>query len=156
MKCGPFSEKAHRPRTSRAKSRRGTTLIEVLAGLVVLGTLLASMAVARGRFMRQWADADRRLQAVHGADALLARWLASPASHVPAPSSGALDGAPGFTWRTTVMRDRGATSLGAFIVRLDVFDADVSRQKPVLSVDFLRHEVSPRQTRYGPGAGKNT
>ena len=37
------------------------TLIEVLAGLAILGAVLASLSIARGRLLRQWADADKKL-----------------------------------------------------------------------------------------------
>ena len=125
---------------------RGTTLIEVLAGLVVLGTLLASVAVARGRFMRQWAEADRRTRAAQAADALLAGWLAGPQSNVPAPAAGTLKNSPALSWQTRIMPDVVAGRLGAVKVRLEIFDrtggwrADRADATPVLAVEFLMHK----------------
>ena len=34
--------------------RRGLTLIEVMAGLLILGTLLVTLVEARGRYLHQW------------------------------------------------------------------------------------------------------
>src|SRR4029434_11142198 len=84
----------------------GMTLVEVIAGLVVLGTLLAAVTVARGRFLRQWAEADRRVPATRAADALLSEWLSGSPQAVPIRSQGPLvGGAANQIWRTQVIRD---------------------------------------------------
>ena len=54
--------------------RRGMTLIEVVVGLVILGTLVASVAIARGRALRQYARADLQLRAARVADQMLSHW----------------------------------------------------------------------------------
>jgi len=72
---------------SRSPSRhRGVTLIEILAGLAVLGVLIASIMIARGRALRQWADADAKLQASRAVDTLVSTWLAGPEARSPQPS----------------------------------------------------------------------
>jgi hypothetical protein len=113
------------------------TLIEVLAGLVVLGTLLAAVTVARGRFLRQWSEADRRVQATRAVDALLSAWLSAPAEAVPLDAQGPLDGVPGHVWRTRRMHDAAANALGALVVRLDVIGPAAAGREPLLTVDFL-------------------
>jgi hypothetical protein len=138
----------------------------VLAGLVVLGTLLSAVLIARGRFLRQWTDADRRLAVTTAVDAMLQNWMVDPAVNVPLNSAGALPGAPGFGWTTQVLNDRIATQLGVMTVRLSVYDhrpnravdlSDRQFENPVLSVDFLVHpvpseETTPaRSTNTGPG-----
>ena len=120
--------------------RRGTTLIEVLLGLVVLSTLLVSVAMARGRFLRQWADADHKLAQCRAADALLARWLAGPPAAVPLAGRGTTDGT---AWQTRVVPSPAAATVQAVVVRLDVFAADHS---PPVSVDFLVHDVRTTST----------
>src|SRR5687768_4560564 len=94
-------------RTSRTSSRarRGATLIEVLAGLVLLGTILSSALVARGRFQRQWRAADDKLAAVRAADDLVSRWIALPPGAAPVPGEGVVSQGPDLTWRTTWLRD---------------------------------------------------
>src|SRR5687767_9012408 len=115
----PFSSRGCRHRPA------GMTLVEVMAGLVVLGTLLAAVTVARGRFLRQWAEADRRLAATRAVDALLSEWLSGSPQAVPVNSRGSLvGGAAKQFWRTQVIRDAAAAELGAVVVRLEVFDAD--------------------------------
>src|SRR5688500_4635616 len=87
----------------------GMTLVEVMAGLVVLGTLLAAVTVARGRFLRQWAEADRRMQATRAVDALLSEWLSGSPEAVPIHSQGPLvSGAANHVWRTRRVPDPAA------------------------------------------------
>jgi Tfp pilus assembly protein PilV len=126
------------PSSRRSRRHRGTTLIEVLAGLVVLGALLVSIAIARARFAHQQADADRRLRATRAADAMLATWFAGPTPAVPLAAAGALDGAPEFSWQTHVLPNRSAATLGAVVVRLDVIDRSMPKAA-VMSVDLLVH-----------------
>jgi prepilin-type N-terminal cleavage/methylation domain-containing protein len=127
-----------------SRPRPGVTLIEILAGLVILGTLLVSIAIARGRFLRQIAEADRRLTAIHSADALLAAWMSGPAQNVPLAAQGALDQTQNFTWRTRVIRNPDATRVDAMLVRLEVFDRSTAAANamasPAFAVDFLLHD----------------
>lgn len=122
------------------------TLVEVLAGLVVLGTLLASLAIARGRFSRQWADADRKLAAVRAVDAMVTDWTDMPGSPIPVNREGALPGAPNCVWRTHLIPDANARSLAAAIVRLEVFDRSAAtrqlRAVPLLTLDLLVHQTT--------------
>jgi type II secretory pathway pseudopilin PulG len=123
--------------SARRRDRdRGTTLIEVLAGLVVLGTLLVSVAIARGRFVRQWSEADRKLAAAATADAQVARWLAGPPDAVPINGEGPVGSPANCAWRTRVVPDESAAKLGAAVVRYEI--ADRSAANVVLvRVDFL-------------------
>ena len=113
------------------------TLVEVIAGLVVLGTLLAAVTVARGRILRQWGEADRRLQATRAVDAMLSEWLSGSPQAVPIRAQGPLvGGATNQIWRTQVIRDPAAAELGAIVVRLGVFET-TAPTKATVAVDFL-------------------
>jgi hypothetical protein len=114
----------------------GTTLIEVLAGLVILGTLLVSLAIARGRFLRTWTDADRRIAATREADGLVEGWLSGSPSSVPLSSQGFTDDAARRLWRTTPIPSPEAATVGAVVVRLQVFE-NTSAAAPLCQVDFL-------------------
>src|SRR5688572_15480186 len=110
----------HRSRTTSRERRRGATLIEVLAGLVVLGVLVTSVTLARARMARQWADAERRLAAARALDAMVATWFDGPGETIPVAGAGELAGAAGCTWRTTLYGDAAARELGAGVVRIEV------------------------------------
>jgi hypothetical protein len=118
----------------------------VLAGLVVLGTVLVSVTIARGRFLRQWGDAQRKLAATHAADALLGQWMAGPPGAVPVESSAALTDLPDCYWQTHRLDQPAAAGLSAAVVRLEIFQKNQSSREPMLvraaplvSVDFLVH-----------------
>jgi hypothetical protein len=128
------------------------TLIEIVAGLVILGTILASLAVARGRFARQWRSADQKLVAVRALDGLIADWLNVPGGAVPLNRQAAVADAPAYVWRTTVLRDDAAAKLSAAVVRVEIFERrQMDRGVPVASVDLMVH-VSPtkREKEVGP------
>src|SRR3954469_13058968 len=93
-RCGTSS------RARKRASRRGLTLVEVVAGLALLATLLVAVLGTKARVTRQWAHANRRLEAIAAADKLLAAWWATPATF-PRKSSGNVAGDAGLSWRTT-------------------------------------------------------
>src|SRR4051812_10899949 len=113
----PFSQRRRHGATRRARrrARSAMTLIEVVAGLVILGTILASLAIARGRFARQWAVADRKLEATKAVDAMIAGWMESNPPQVPLNREGVLPGVAKHVWRTRVLRDAGAEKVLANI-----------------------------------------
>jgi type II secretory pathway pseudopilin PulG len=119
------------------------TLIEVIAGLVILGSILASLAIARGRFARQLSTADRKLAATHALDSMIAQWM--DASAPPINRHGILAGPRGLEWQTREIRTRDAQQLHAVVVRVEVIDRlDNDRSaKPLLSVDLLSHVPAP-------------
>lgn len=119
------------------EKRRGTTLIEVIAGLVILGTLLATMLVARSRFARQEKLATRRLQAIHALDAQIARWMDGPASAFPISTSGSLTESPNQIWRTRPVNRSSAKLLSAKAVHVEVIDP--TEKDPIVAIDLLLH-----------------
>src|SRR4051812_48792266 len=93
---------------SRARAA-GVTLIEALAGLVILGTLLVSITIARGRFIRQRAQAEQKIAAAAAVDRMVANWLGGTGSAIPVSAQGPLEGLANFTWNTRVLHDRAAS-----------------------------------------------
>ena len=108
-----------------------------------------AVSIARGRFLRQWADADRRIIVAKAADQLLARWFSDSVPNIPFPASGSLEGLPGYDWQTTPVDDPASKQLGSITIRLQVFDhrpvnSSASRlTDPVLSLDVLVHKPEP-------------
>jgi hypothetical protein len=114
------------------------TLVEVIAGLALLGSVLVAMLMARAGYMRQTARANRRLQAIAAADALLTAWHRDPAALHPG-SGGELPGDGQLSWRSRLVPSAEADGLGARVVRLEVLDERPSASaSPVLAtVEFL-------------------
>lgn len=129
-------------RMGRTTKRPAMTLIELIAGLVILGSVLAALAVARGRFARQWAAADRKLHAVKALDALIAEWMQAPAPQIPVNRQGALPDVKNCVWRARASRHSGSSKLNAEVVRVEVFDradAEKANAPPIVTVDLLVH-----------------
>lgn len=124
-----------------AGARRGSTLIEVLFGLVILATLLAAVVTARGRFLRQAADAEKKARLIHALDVQLERWYAAEPPTVPLNDTGALDALPGGTWRTQAHRSRESVALNALTVHVEATDNHVSPAH--VTVDLLLHQADP-------------
>jgi prepilin-type N-terminal cleavage/methylation domain-containing protein len=124
--------------SGRRRRRRGVTLIEIVAGLVVLAVLVSAVTIARGRFARQWGDARRKLDATAAVDRLLAGWTGGSEvgeDAIPVPARGALEGVENGSWQTSYIADPAARRLGASVVRLDVFDG----RRRLMSIDLLKH-----------------
>src|SRR5258706_2701202 len=86
------------------RSRPGVTLIEVIAGLVVLAVLVCAVALARGRFMRQWEAAQRRTQAAEAVDRMLAGWVGGEGGGaIPLPARGTVPAVDCCARRTEVV-----------------------------------------------------
>jgi type II secretory pathway pseudopilin PulG len=110
--------------SSRLRGRRrlrGLTLVEVVAGLALLSTLLVAVLMTKTRVTRQWAHAQRKLQATAAADRLLSGWW-QDVPRFPRHASGAVPGDAGLAWRTTPVSNPTAAALRASVVRLEVLD----------------------------------
>src|SRR5580765_2955956 len=105
----------------RWRRRPAMTLVEVVGALGLLATLLVALLLARARYTHQAALAQRRLQAVAAADALLATWHQDPRS-LPRAGSGAVAGERQFTWRTQRVVSAAVNEMGAAVVRLEILD----------------------------------
>jgi len=103
---------------------------------VVLGTLLVSITIARGRFVRQRALAEQKIAAAAAVDAMVSKWMAGSGSAIPLSDGGRLDGLPNHTWQTRVIENK--SDLAASIIRLEV--TSQSSNVPILTLDLLRHD----------------
>ena len=110
----------------------GTTLVEVVAGLALLASLLVAVLLARSRYVRQATAADQRLRAVEVADQLLSAWHRDPRG---IKTGTGLVSDPAFVLRTSAVADPAVEELGARVFRLDVLAQDDGRV--LVSVDFV-------------------
>ena len=101
--------------------RAGLTLIEVVASIAILGTILVGVVLAKARYTKQSALAERLLQASQAADELIAGWWGSP-DGVPVGRQGALEGGHHLRWETRVVPNPAIESLGARVVRVQILD----------------------------------
>jgi len=96
------------------------TLVEVVAGIAVLGTLLVAVLMTEAACKRQSAAAAIRLKGLRAADAMLEAWWASEEG-IPVNDRGIVPAELGeFTWRTRALKSEPAEDLGVRIVRVEI------------------------------------
>ena len=107
------------PRFSRCRNRRrGMTLIEVLASLAILSTVLVGLIMAKARHTRQSKEARERIEACHIADQLLQAWWTAPEG-VPEDSSGPIEGKPDWQWRTRTLQGPDLVAAPATVIHTE-------------------------------------
>lgn len=74
--------------------RRGLTLIEVVAALVLLAGVVSSLLLAQGRLLGQWRGLAEQEQASQLARELLAEWKLTP----PTTAEEEFEGHSGWRW----------------------------------------------------------
>lgn len=120
-------------RSGRASGTTGFSLIEVIASLMLVGTLLVAMLKAHRDSSRQLQLAQRRLGAVE----LLDQLLVAPDQFVLQQSTGKVPGENQLYWRTTTRVDRQSDFIGAMIVRVELFDPEYRDAETLASVEML-------------------
>ena len=111
------------------------TLVEVVAGLALLGTLLVALLSARAKVTRQYQGAEARLEAVKVAEELLAGWWRE-VGRFPRNDVGQVgEGVSRFVWRTRVIPNQAMEELSSEVVRLELSRPGV--QRVVLAVDVV-------------------
>jgi type II secretory pathway pseudopilin PulG len=121
----------------RRSAVQGLTLVEVIAGLVLMATLLAGILVSFGNQAAQMRKSRDRLKAVELADRLLGDWSAQNA--IPAiGTEQTLEGTKDWRWRLAEANSTDLDTVGLAAVRLEVFRRIVGTPDQVLaSVDLL-------------------
>ncbi len=120
---------------SRRCGRTGMTLIEVVGGLALLGSVLAGVLVTKAAYMQQSRAAERRSAAVAEADAMLTEWWGDQ-KMMPRDGSGLT--AKGFRWVTRVRPDPAAAAMGVQVLRLELSDpSSPAPQKSVVAVELV-------------------
>lgn len=121
---------------------RGLTLIEVIAAIAILGTVLVGVVLSKARHTRQIALTRQHAAVVDAADALITGWWTSPEG-VPIGGSGTIDGEESLRWETRVVGNPAVEGMGARVVRVEIHPsaADAHRPgrrgEPLVAVDLV-------------------
>lgn len=110
--------------SSSCYRKSGLTLLEVLAALAILATILAGVLLARGKLQRQHLAAQQRLRAVAVADQLLSDWW--PGGNVPLEAEGIVPNNSEFRWRTQIVKQTDEPVVGN-IIRLQMLSDQESQ-----------------------------
>ena len=131
----------------------GLTLLEVVAALAIMGTILAGVVMAKSRHTRQLALAQRQAVAVRAADELISAWWTASRG-VPIGLSGTTPTAENLAWETHLVENQAIQALGARVVRVEIRDVTPGQQPsadsaaPLVAVELVvpdpQHQ-SPKQ-----------
>ena len=124
----------------RNRGGPGFTLIEVIVGLALMGTLLAAIMLATARYKRQLTLAEAKLEAVQIAQSVLAQWWQDSFDAIPRNGSGevtATTSTKGLSWRTHELPLQGEEQTGFTVVRFELYDRKQTKSElPILAVDL--------------------
>jgi prepilin-type N-terminal cleavage/methylation domain-containing protein len=124
--------KTSTPFCNSARAKPGLTLIEVLAGLALMATLLVAMLYLKSRFMHQLVASNLQLRSTAEADKMMTNWWADPEA-IPVNGAGIVPGSPDLSWQTTLVSNDVVHHLGGKVVRLQV----ISAGRVVTTVEFM-------------------
>jgi prepilin-type N-terminal cleavage/methylation domain-containing protein len=115
--------------------RRGLTLVEVIAALGLLSSLMVGVLTALSSHKRMLSINELRLEAVDAADELLNKWT-QLAGGIPAPARGKLPNHDLLEWDTKIVDKAYEPMWGIRVVRLEIREATVSK-KLLLSLSLF-------------------
>ena len=121
--------------------RPGLTLLEVVVGLVLMGSLLSATLLAFSKHQRQLALANKRIEAVNVAESLIHE-LSNSRGGFPIRGRGTIPGHPTWNWETMPAGQTVLVTVPLQLVRFSIIEV---RESPVrlVSVDVFRPGDSP-------------
>lgn len=130
--------------------RRALTLVEVVAAIAILGTVLVGVVLAKSRHTRQVVESKRMMAAIDAADDLILHWWTSPEG-VPANGRGVTGKDGAFTWETNVVENVHLEQYGVSVVRVTVSHPEAARlptntQNVLVTVDLVVAQVDGQQS----------
>ena len=109
------------------------TLVELLAGLALMGSVLTGLLVARQRCLIQWRQANLRIDTCLAADQLLASCWQQPQS-LPRAGSGTTGAQRQYTWTTQRVPNAEVELLGGRVIRLEVAGSGAAAPRVIVDV----------------------
>ncbi|MCA9215913.1 MAG: type II secretion system protein [Planctomycetales bacterium] len=103
----------------RLRNRSGLTLIEVIASIGLLATLLVATMTAYSRHVRQIESSRFRINAAESADVLLSKWF-SDEDEIPFPAEGCCGEDKEYSWATQRIRSERLGDREVDIVQLTI------------------------------------
>lgn len=123
----------------RSDACHAFTLIEVLAGMVLLAGVVSATLVALSSHRRASELLGKQRSALLVADALLSEWYQS-SSQIPVPSQGAVGIASDFVWRTRRVGTQQVCGVWTDTIRLEIMVSSQSQRNtpPLATIDVLQ------------------
>lgn len=121
---------------SRCCRPKGLTLVEVIASLALLSTVLITVLTAWTRHSKQVDVAFRKSEAIQLLDQQIASWYSAD-SELPVNQSGVFTSKPEYTWQTKLLSAK-TTNNDWKVATLEILVFDQRRRdKPLAKVELL-------------------
>lgn len=130
-----------RQRSETSSPSAGLTLVEVVAGMALLGTFLAAALVAGAKLTAQRGEAERRLEATRLADELLEGWWRD-VDNFPRHGEGRASGRVTWHWTMRPVENEAARKLGWETIALELRPASTVTDKDAEREPAVRVEVA--------------
>jgi len=123
-------------RSLHSSAPQGLTLLEVVAALAIVSTLLVGLLVAARRHVEQVRRSRHTLDVAARVDALLYRWMGK-GGLVLREGEGELPGKDGLRWKTRLVDVRHRQNLGIDIFSFQVLaKSDTVGERPIISLEL--------------------
>ena len=116
--------------------RHGFTLVEVVASLMLLGTLLVGMLTAHRRHVTQVRNAKARLVAITAAEKLLDKWR-DEGTWGSTSSSGTFKDFKELVWRWSITTPVDLQRVGAAKGRLEIFRQGSADEPALIAIELV-------------------
>jgi prepilin-type N-terminal cleavage/methylation domain-containing protein len=116
--------------------RQGFSLVEVVASVFLIGTLLVATLVAHRRAATQTRRAQQRLAAIEALEELLIA-REGPDADEYQMARGKVPGENRYHWRSVLRDEPSLAQLGAGVLRIELFDPAIDEGETLASVELL-------------------
>ncbi len=124
------------------KFRKGMTLVEVVAAIMLLTVLMVGIVSAFSTHRDQIELAQETVAAIQVADIVLDEWY-NNAEPIPLNQSGRLDSYPNLAWQTSVTQQAVLAGVDVFHVEFQVYSQ--IRQRPLITVNLVESAPKPQE-----------
>lgn len=138
-------------RVQRDRSSDAFTLMEIVVGLVLMGTVLASSMIALSRHRKQLVAAENRVAAGMVLDDLLLQ-LTGQRGGIPLSGQAVVSTNPNWFWRASVVGLAEPMGVPLHVIRVQIFDATDSSGRPLVWVDVVKPSLLDVES----GSGETT
>lgn len=118
------------------RSADGMTLIEVVAGIGLMGTVLVTTLAAHSAHVRQRLHAERKLAAVSALDLLISTRI-EKGNWLESGEEGVLTTSPPIRWKTAIVPNSGSEALDCEVLRVSALTNVAGRSVEVAHVNLI-------------------
>lgn len=126
----------------QSKTDRGFTLIEVVVGITLMATVLATSLLAFSAHQKQIRQARVKLTALQVADEMLNR-MSSSREGIPVSGAGPIPEHPNWSWQTSVVGQTIQFKIPLQIIQLSIYENQGDSEVDLLASTRVIKAINP-------------